>query len=216
MKRFAAFVCVALFASNALAQVAPVQASAPTFVPAAPPSTQQSNVSTRATTVDETYRLAAGDEIRIAVYGEPDLTTDVRLGPQGDITAPLIGNLNANGMTAPQLQQALADRYRRGLLRNPRVSVTIATYRPYYVIGEVTNPGPYPYEANLSLTRAVATAGGFTEHASRSRVYVRRAGATEEQVEALNSNAALQPGDTVRVGQGFLAGLRDLPIWIFR
>jgi polysaccharide export outer membrane protein len=194
----------------ALAQEAPGQPGSLVATSTAPPPTPTTS------TVDQTYVLGAGDEVRMFVYNEPDLTTDVRLGPSGEIVAPLVGALNANGMTTVQLAQALADRYRQGYLRNPQVTVTIAVYRPFYVIGEVTRPGPYPYESSLSLSRAVAIAGGFTSRAGTGRVWVRRNGATSEQAYSINDALALQPGDSVRVGASLWSQVGGLPFWLLR
>lgn len=210
MKTLAALFCFVMLTASAFAQDASVQGD-PATVP-----TPVSTSSPTPTTVDQTYVLGAGDEIRMMVYNEPDLTTDVRLGPSGEIVAPLVGVVNANGMTTVQLSQTLADRYRQGYLRNPQITVTIASYRPFYVTGEVNRPGPYPYVADLSLSRAVAIAGGFNDRAGKQQVWVRRSGATSEQAYSINANLALQPGDTVRVGTSVWSGLRNFPLWALR
>jgi len=158
------------------------------------------------------YRLGPGDEIRLSVFNEPDLSAQQRLGANGEISVPLVGDMNARGMSPEDLSRAIETRLRDGYLRNPRVSVSVVTYRPFFVIGEVNNPGSFPYSPNLSVTSAIATAGGFSRRAARGQVYVKHEGELEEHAYTLSANIPLGPGDTVRVGQSFLASLSDLPL----
>jgi protein involved in polysaccharide export with SLBB domain len=201
---------LALFAA-CLALAAPCGAFAQ---PSAPTSLTAPSVAP----VDTSYRLGAGDEIRINVYGEPDLAVEQQLGPNGDISAPLIGDVQAGGMTVADLSSLLETRYQEGFfLVNPQVSVTILNFRPFYVVGEVEKPGAYPYAANLTATSAIAFAGGFNRRANRQRIYIKRAGQTEETQFAADAPLALQPGDTVRVGEGVLSSLSDIPFgWLLR
>lgn len=158
------------------------------------------------------YDLGPGDQVRVTVFNEPDLSVEQQLSAEGLINLPLVGDVSATGMTTAELSQAIEARLRQGYLRNPRVSVTVLTYRPFYVVGEVNRPGAYPFSADLTIASAIATAGGFANGANRDRVYVQRAGAIEEHPRRLHDNITLQPGDTVRVGRSALAGLRDLPL----
>jgi polysaccharide export outer membrane protein len=176
-------------------------------------TSQPVSVTTPAATgsAEAAYILGAGDEIRITVFNEPDLAVQQKIGADGGITVPLIGGLNANGMSTEQLSQALAARFRDGYLRNPQVSVSVVTYRPFYVIGEVNNPGAFPYAANLTITSAIATAGGFNHRASKGEVFVRRQGEVQEHAYPITAAVSLAPGDTIRVGQSFLATLGDIP-----
>lgn len=162
--------------------------------------------------VGREYLLAPGDEVRITVFNEPDLGGEQTLSANGEISLPLIGDIQASGMTSAALSDALEGRLNAGYLRNSHVSVAVLAYRPIYVTGEVARPGAVPYTGDMSVTRAVASAGGFNQRANRSRLYLRRADAlTEEEISA-DASVALAPGDSVRVGAGFLAGLRDLPL----
>lgn len=157
------------------------------------------------------YALGAGDEIRITVYNETDLSGIQRVSAHGGIVVPFIGDVDAAGSTTVELAADIEERFRRGYLRNPRVSVSVLTYRPFYIMGEVNNPGAFPFSADLTVATAIATAGGLTRRASQSRVFVKRRGETEETAYPASSDLALGPGDTIRVGQGVLAGLTDLP-----
>jgi protein involved in polysaccharide export with SLBB domain len=162
--------------------------------------------------VAQEYLLGAGDSVRISVFNEPDLGVEQTLSASGEVSLPLIGDVNASGMSSAQLADALEERFRTGYLENPHVSVAVLVYRPIYVTGEVARPGAFPYAADMSVARAVATAGGYTRHASRSRLYLTRAGASNEEEVSAEAATLLAPGDTVRVGESFAAALRDLPL----
>lgn len=166
------------------------------------PSQQRASVQT-ATNEHGVYTLGPGDQLRIIVFGEAELTGDFTILPNGNLAFPLIGEVEARGRTAQQLSAALEQRLREGYVREPRVTVSIAQYRPFYILGEVENPGTYPYSADLSVMSAVATAGGFTYRANRRRVFIRRAGETEERAFDLNGETRVMPGDTIRIGERF-------------
>ncbi len=88
-------------------------------------------------------------------------------------------------------------RWRSGYLKNPRVNVEIVTYRPFYIIGAVARPGEYPYVDHLGALNAVALAGGFTDQAKQSMVYVRHEGSTTEEEVPTDQISELRPGDTI-------------------
>lgn len=146
------------------------------------------------------YRLGPGDQIRITVFNEPDLTGPFTVGSQGAIAYPLVGSIQASGLTVPEfttaLQTALAT-----YVRNPSVAVEVTNYRPFFILGEVARPGTYAYSANLTVPNAVATAGGFTYRANRSRVFIRHANENVERSYQLTVATPVLPGDTVRIGE---------------
>lgn len=148
------------------------------------------------------YRLGPGDQLRITVFGEPDLTGQYLVGSQGKIAYPLVGEIDAAGSTliefTERLQTALSS-----FLRAPNVSVEVANYRPFFILGEVQRPGTYPYSANLTVLNAVATAGGFTPRANRGVVFIRHAGEPDEHAYQLQITTPVLPGDTVRIGERF-------------
>jgi polysaccharide export outer membrane protein len=94
------------------------------------------------------------------------------------------------------LQEALTQ-----YLRAPNVSVEVANYRPFFILGEVQRPGTYPYSASLTVLNAVATAGGFTYRANRGRVFIRHANESREHSYPLTIATPVLPGDTVRIGE---------------
>jgi protein involved in polysaccharide export with SLBB domain len=146
------------------------------------------------------YRLGSGDELRITVFGEADLTGQFRVGSQGTIAYPLVGDVHAEGLTLGEftnaIQQALLE-----YVRTPNVSVQVTNFRPFYILGEVQRPGTYQYSTDMTVLNAVATAGGFTYRANRRRVFIRRANETEELSYPLTIATPVLPGDTVRIGE---------------
>ncbi|MEZ5957158.1 MAG: polysaccharide biosynthesis/export family protein [Hyphomonadaceae bacterium] len=146
------------------------------------------------------YRLGAGDQIRITVFNEPDLTGQFTVGAQGAIAYPLISSIQAGGLTVSEFTTALQTAL-SAYLRNPSVAVEITNYRPFFILGEVQRPGTYPYSANLTVPNAVATAGGFTYRANRTRVFIRRANENVERAYPLTVATPVLPGDTVRIGE---------------
>lgn len=146
------------------------------------------------------YQLGPGDQLRITVFNEAELTGQFVVGSQGAISYPLVGSVAAAGLTIPQfterLQHALTE-----FIRQPNVSVEVANYRPFFILGEVQRPGTYPYSASLTVLNAVATAGGFTYRANRNRVFIRHANEAEERAYPLTIATPVMPGDTVRIGE---------------
>jgi polysaccharide export outer membrane protein len=146
------------------------------------------------------YRLGPGDQLRITVFNEQDLTGTYLVGSQGTISYPLVSEVPAAGLTIPEFTQNLQTAL-GAYLRNPDVSVEVANYRPFYILGEVQRPGTYPYSAGLTMLNAVATAGGFTYRANRNRVFVRHANETIEHAYPLTIALPVLPGDTIRIGE---------------
>lgn len=146
------------------------------------------------------YQLGAGDELRITVFGEAELTGQFRVGSQGTIAYPLVGDVYAAGLTVTEFTQSLQQAL-LAYIRAPNVSVQVTNYRPFYILGEVQRPGTYPYSTDLTVLNAVATAGGFTYRANRRRVYIRRANEAEERSYPLTIATPVLPGDTVRIGE---------------
>jgi polysaccharide export outer membrane protein len=145
------------------------------------------------------YRLGPGDQLRISVFGEPNLSGEFLVSPSGSISYPLVGEVPAQGKTVNEFSAALADVLRNGYVRQPNISVEVASYRPFFILGEVGAPGTYPYAAGLTVMNAVATAGGFTYRADLRRVYIKHAEEAGERLYELTSTTPIMPGDTVRI-----------------
>ncbi|MDX5330581.1 MAG: polysaccharide export protein [Caulobacteraceae bacterium] len=149
------------------------------------------------------YRMGPGDKVRVITFGEESLTGEFFVGGSGNISLPLIGEVRAQGLTIPEFQRAIEASLQEGYLRDPRVSVEVLNYRPFYILGEVENPGEYPYTNGLSVLNAVATAGGFTYRANNRRVFIKRADDDEEREFPLTPMTPVAPGDTIRIKERF-------------
>ena len=145
------------------------------------------------------YRLGPGDKIRVTIFGESDISGEYQVDGSGMVRLPLIGTLQAMGATAPALEQEIAAALEAGYIKSPRVNVEIALYRPFYIIGAVNRPGQYAYVDHMSALNAVALAGGFTDQAIQSTLYVRHENSATEQAVETNQFTHIQPGDVVRV-----------------
>ncbi len=145
------------------------------------------------------YRLGVGDKIRVIVYDEADLGGDFQIDATGFVRLPLVGQVQASGLTGHDLEANITAALAGGYLNDPRVSVEVTTYRPFYIVGEVLKPGEYPYANGLTASSAVALAGGFTPKAVQSVIYVRHQGENVERRLAANESTIIRPGDVVRV-----------------
>lgn len=149
------------------------------------------------------YRLGSGDKVRVITFGEESLTGEFFVGGSGNISLPLIGEVRAQGLTVPELQTSVETALKEGYLREPRVSVEVLNYRPFYILGEVESPGEYPYTNGLSVLNAVATAGGFTYRANQRRVFIKRSDTDDEREFPLTPLTPVAPGDTIRINERF-------------
>lgn len=149
------------------------------------------------------YRMGPGDKVRVITFGEESLTGEFFVGGSGNISLPLIGEVRAQGQTIPEFQRAIETELQKGYLKDPRVSVEVLNYRPFYILGEVENPGEYPYTNGLSVLNAVATAGGFTYRANNRRVFIKRADDDSEREYPLTPMTPVAPGDTIRIKERF-------------
>jgi polysaccharide export outer membrane protein len=147
------------------------------------------------------YTLDTGDRLRIMVFGQEGLSNAYFVDAGGRVTMPLIGAVQARGLTTAEFSRAVAARLRQGYMREPHVAVEIETHRPFFILGEVLAPGQYPYVANMTAETAVAIAGGFTPRASRHQVDLQRPGGGDAFRGAVPLNYPIRPGDTVVVGE---------------
>jgi len=145
------------------------------------------------------YRLGTGDKVRVTVYGEEDLSGEFQVDATGMVRMPLVGQIKAGGLTALELESGLTAALANGYLTEPRVSVEVTDYRPFYVVGEVLKPGQYPFANGLTPASAIALAGGYTGKAVQSVVYIRHQGENSEDRLPANDTLLIRPGDVVRV-----------------
>ncbi|MBT7371649.1 MAG: polysaccharide export protein [Gammaproteobacteria bacterium] len=151
------------------------------------------------------YKLESGDLIKITVFEEPDLSLDIRLSDAGTVSYPFLGELIVSGSTVGQLESLITEGLRGDYLVKPSVTVSIAEYRQFYVNGEVEAPGGFAFVPGLTVRGAIALAGGFTERASKSKIYVNRVGnrTSNDSGNNILLDDAISPGDVLTVEQSF-------------
>lgn len=144
------------------------------------------------------YVLNAGDKVRVAVFDEAELSVTERVSDRGAISYPLLGEIHVAGLSPEELEGLITSRLKGPYLVDPRVTVSIDEYRPFFVMGHVNRPGSYPYVPGLTVRKAISIAGGFTQRASRGKIFV----VSEKPVQAerkVGEGDAIGPGDTIVV-----------------
>ncbi|MEZ5864675.1 MAG: polysaccharide biosynthesis/export family protein [Geminicoccaceae bacterium] len=148
------------------------------------------------------YTLDSGDRIRIVVFRHEDLSGEFEIDGAGTFAMPLIGEVNAAGLTVRQLEDRIATRLKDGYLVDPQVSIEVLNYRPFFILGEVNAPGSYPYVSGMSVINAVAVAGGFTYRAKEDAIEIQRGGSGAPSV-VVTVDTPILPGDILRVPERF-------------
>jgi polysaccharide export outer membrane protein len=166
------------------------RASGPVYAPAPMP-----------VAYDSSYRLDAGDKLRVVVYGQDGLTNTYAIDAAGSITMPLIGTVPARGRTPAGLAAEISAKLRNGYIRDPSVAVEIDSYRPFFILGEVAAPGQYPYVPNMTVESAVAIAGGFSPRARRDTVTLTHTDNGSAMRVVVPLGTAVSPGDTVLINE---------------
>ncbi|CAM2897377.1 hypothetical protein PAT01_00370 [Pseudoalteromonas atlantica] len=149
---------------------------------------------------DKNYVLGAGDKVEIKVFGEPDLTVTALLGNSGEVNYPFLGKVTLSGLNTSEVEHVIAKGLRPNYLVNPNVYVQVIQYRPFYIHGEVKNPGAYPYQPAMTVNQAIALAGGLTERASVDKIFIFKE-QTKQQQQKGNLNSQIAAGDTIKIEQ---------------
>jgi len=149
------------------------------------------------------YRLSAGDRVLITVFGHEDLSGEFEINGADVISMPLISDVEAAGLTVNELEAAIVDALKPDYLRNPIVSAEVVNYRPFYIIGEVVNPGSYLYTNGMTVINAVAVAGGFTYRAKKSKLVIRRDDGEQTSEIKVDVDSVVLPGDVIEVPERF-------------
>ena len=152
---------------------------------------------------EDEYILGPGDLLQIQVYGEQDLTVKVRIEEDGYLSYPFLGEIRVAGVSVDRLQRTIDTGLRGDYLINPDVRVYLLEYRPVYVNGQVRKPGGYAYVPGLTVQKAIALAGGFTDLASQRGLFVIREGGSGQTRQSADLNGRLRPGDTLIVEERF-------------
>jgi protein involved in polysaccharide export with SLBB domain len=148
--------------------------------------------------------LQPGDQLKIIIFGEDALSGIYDISPAGTVSMPLIGTIVAAGRTRAEVERIITQAYANGkFLQEPKITVSVVSFRPFYIFGEVMTPGKYAYTSGVDILTAVATAGGFTYRASRSSVLIRHPGEEVWQEYSLAAPIAIQPGDLIRVPERY-------------
>lgn len=150
----------------------------------------------------EDYRLGAEDKLKVTVFGEPDLSGEFLVDSSGVLAAPFIGQITVKGLTLREFEKAYAGKLREAqILRDPRVSAEVVSFRPIYVLGEVKKPGQYAYVSGMTVQKAVALAEGYTYRASESTVEITRTG-KKFKIDVTPMTKVF-PGDEIRIPERF-------------
>ena len=149
------------------------------------------------------YVLGVGDRIRLTVYGEDDLSGEYEINSTGVTALPLIGDIAAAGHTLRQFEQAVRTKLEDGYLHDPRVNAQVANYRPFFILGEVSRPGSYPYVNGMTVLNAVALAGGYTYRADKTEVTLVHSTDPNKKQEIVTEDTPVTPGDVIRVPERF-------------
>jgi polysaccharide export outer membrane protein len=170
----------------------------------AEPQARDADVTTSASTgaADE-YRLGTGDQIKVTVFGEANLSGSFEVDGQGSIVMPLINFVVVRDLTLREVEDAIETKLRDGIMREPQVSVEMTRGRPFYIRGEVNRPGQFAFSPGLSVLNAITAAGDFTYRADKNNVFIK--GANEDRERKINpkDGALVKPGDTIRVRERF-------------
>lgn len=182
---------VAGLAAACLFAVSPARAQSPALGNAAAPGLS-------------TYKLAPGDIISIKVFGEDEFTREkIRLNDAGSVSFPLLGEIPVLGQTVGDIEKMIDGRLRGRILVNPRVSVWIEEYRPFYINGMVERPGAYPYQPGLNVRKAASIAGGFKERASLEKIFITREVEAGSKPRKVSVTTEVGPGDSITVEESF-------------
>jgi len=164
---------------------------------------QTNNVMDTEIQVMSKYQLGSGDRVEISVFDETELSLVTLLGDTGIINYPFLGEIKLTGLTVKQVETLITNGLKGPYLVNPSVQVSVVEYRPFFIDGEINGPGGYPYQPGLNVSKAVALAGGFTERASKTSIYVIRANDKNQRKIKISLNDPIYPGDIINIKESF-------------
>ena len=149
-----------------------------------------------------TYRLGSGDRIKLTVFRHEDLSGEFALDGAGNFSMPLVGEIQAYGLTTSELVTRVQEKLEDGYLVDPQVGIEVLNYRPFYILGEVKAPGSYPFVNGMTVLNAVALAGGFGYRAKQEDFLLQRGGSNVQGAE-VGGDTAILPGDIITVQERF-------------
>ena len=149
------------------------------------------------------YTLDAGDKLKVTVFGEEELSGEFEVDGAGFLAMPLIGEVEARGLSLRGMEKRVVEKLKNGFLKAPRVNVEVLNYRPFYILGEVKKPGSFPYVDGMTVVMAVALAGGFTYRAKKSDIIITRAHDPKRTKRKAQIETVVLPGDIITVKERF-------------
>lgn len=149
------------------------------------------------------YTLASGDRLRVIVFGQDSLSNSYSVDGSGHISMPLVGLVPAYGRSTHDLEREIEAKLRGGFLREPKVSVEVEAFRPFFVLGEVTTAGQFPYVNGMTVQNAIAIAGGYGPRAARDRADLTRIIDGTPVTFSVPLVHPVRPGDTITVRERF-------------
>lgn len=152
--------------------------------------------------LERDYVLGHNDRVEVRVFGQEELTGEYRIDANGQLSMPLLGNVDAQGKTVSELGQEIKTQLQNGYLRDPQVTVQVTQYRPFFIVGGVNAPGSYEYMAGMTVLQAIAMAGGYSDTAfPDSPVIVTRGSTDDRRRGSGTTSTRVFPGDTIEVPQ---------------
>ncbi len=145
------------------------------------------------------YRLDSGDKVKVTVFGHEDLSGEFEVDPQGKVSMPLIQTVQAQGLTPQEFESEIVGALQPDYLKNPTVTVEVLTSKPFYILGEVEEPGSYDYVSGLTILESVALAGGFTYRAKQKKMTIVRATDPEKRKIPATVETRVLPGDVIEI-----------------
>lgn len=152
---------------------------------------------------DTSYHLGSGDKLKITVFNQEDMNGEYTVDGAGNVSLPLIGTIAAKDMTLNEFENKLKGKLSPDYLLNPKIAIQVLNYRPFYILGEVKKPDSYPYVSGMTYLTAIAIAGGFTNRAKESFVYVIHGSNPEQKEIETKLEESVQPGDIIHVEERF-------------
>ncbi len=149
------------------------------------------------------YELDSGDRIRLSVFEQRNLSRIYTIDAGGYISVPLIGNVSVRGLTTRAVEEAIADELSQKYIKDPKVSVEINTYRPFYILGQIRNSGRFAFVNGMTVRSAVAVAGGYTARANKRKILLTRRLSGKRITTYVQPGYYIRPGDTLEVRERF-------------
>lgn len=144
---------------------------------------------------NDVYKVDSGDTLNVTIFGQNDLGGKFLVGADGAMTIPLAGAVPVRGKTLVEVEEAVEAALSPRFVTDAKASVEVSEYRPYFVFGEVSRAGKFPFTPGLTVQQAIATAGGLNYRAAKNDAIITRA----QQRLRGDYQTPLLPGDTVEI-----------------